>query len=222
MESKFRENIKKELKVIEVPESLYDFANQVPDMVESINLENPPKKGRHNRRVKKTIVAMVASLACSALFMFGVNQSTSFANYVSNIPVLSQLSELLKVDIDNGVESAVDNGFLQDVSKSVEDQGITFTIDNVIADSKRAFVLFHIKIDQNKSNIDEVNMINFKVTDGGNQPFFGTKERKDTKLLQRQTSISSVDHNKLTGWIELVAEDPMTTIPSNIKLSINI
>lgn len=220
MESKLSENIKEGLQEIKAPESLYDFANQVPDLVESMNLESPSNVHSYSW-VKKTIFTTLTALACSALFMFGVNQSTSFANYVGKIPVLSQLSEFLKVDMDNGVEKAIDNGFLQDVSKSAEDQGITFTIDHVIADSKRAYVFFHIKFDQSKATIDEVNLINFKITDGGSQPFFGMNDRKDAKLRQRQISLRSVDDNRLTGWLEIVGSDPATSIPSKINLSIH-
>ncbi|USK57753.1 DUF4179 domain-containing protein (plasmid) [Cytobacillus solani] len=129
------------------------------------------------------------------------------------------MSELLKVD--SGVEKAVDNGFIQEVSKSAEDQGITFTIDNVITDSKRTFVFFHIKLDSNNSNIDEVNIVNFKVTDGGIQTSFGMKIRIDSKLLSRHISIESVDYTKFTGWIEIISTDPATSIPKNINLSID-
>ncbi|USK57752.1 hypothetical protein LIS82_27655 (plasmid) [Cytobacillus solani] len=81
MDSKLSENIKKGFKEIKAPESLYDFANQVPDIVESMNLESPSNY-QYNRRTKKTIFATISALACSALFIFGVNQSISFANYV--------------------------------------------------------------------------------------------------------------------------------------------
>ncbi len=215
MKSKLSKDIEEGFKEIKAPESLYDFANQVPDIVKSMKLETPIRSNRNNR-TKKTIFATISAFACSALFMFGVNQSTTFANYVDKIPVLSQLSELLKVDRE--VEKAVDNGFLQEVSKSSEDQGITFTIDNVIADSKRTFVFFHIKLDTNKWNIDEVNMVNFKVTD---ETFFRMKDRKDSKLLSRHISIDSVDHTKLTGWMEIISTDPTMSIPNNINLSIN-
>lgn len=214
MESKLRKDIQEGLKEIKAPESLYDFANRVPDIAISMNLENPIRSKRNNS-TKKSIFVAISVLACSFLLMFGVINTTSFANYVDKIPVLSQLSKLLKVD--SGVEKAVDNGFLQEVSKSAEDQGITFTIDNVIGDSKRTFVFFNIKLDRNRSNIDEVNFVNFKVSE---EPSSKTKDRKDSKLLSRHVSIDRVDHTKLTGWMEIIGVEPTTSISKKINLSI--
>ena len=217
MESKFSENIKKELKEIEPPESLYDFANQVPDIVESMNLDTPSNNQR-KRRVKKIIFATMIALACSALFMFGVNQSTSFANYVDKIRFLSELSELLKVD--SGVGRAVDHGLLQDVSQSAQDKGIYFTIDNVIAGEKRTFVSFHINIDPDQLAIEEVNLINFKATDGSARTLFGSND-KGEELQIRQRSVNKVDQTTFTGLLEIVSSDSTITIPNTIDLSIH-
>jgi len=100
-------------------------------------------KGSEKTR-KRYFVKCASSIAAILLiFVLGVNVSPVFAAYARKLPGISQLVEIVK--FDKGLEKAVDEGFVQNIGKTVEDKGIKFTIDNVIVDKSRLVMTYTIE-----------------------------------------------------------------------------
>ena len=220
MDSNLKNSVQKELNKIQAPDSLYKFAFEVPDLVEKGEVTVRKKK----KGFKKTIYGVTAAVACSALFMFGVNLSPSFASYVEKIPVLSQISKYVAVD------KAAENGLMKDVAYSATDQNITFTIDNVITDSKRTILLYHVTMDKTDTDVKSLRLENFTITDGNDQLIMNRKDGSFTKAEDNPFSprwilspgeLESDDPSKLVGMMELISQEGTASVPKELKLSID-
>ena len=219
MDSNLKDTIHKELNNIQAPESLFEFAYQVPDIVENGGKQMKKKKNGF----KKTIYGATAAIACSALFTFSVNISPTFAGYVEKIPVLSQISEFVQ-----GVDKAADNGFMETVAYSATDQNITFTIDNIITDSKRTILLYHVTLDKAEENIKRLGMAGYEITDENNQ-LIAKKEAGEfhhlsgSEFSQSWTlfpgELESDDPSKLVGMMEFISQDGTASVPKQLNLS---
>jgi hypothetical protein len=105
------------------------------------SLSELPMKGlanKHNRLSK-----LVSSIACVLIvitFSFSY-LSPAVAKYLSQLPVIGSAFEWAG---DEGMKSSVKNNLIDAIGQSVEDQGITITLDQVMFDGTRlVFGLIH-------------------------------------------------------------------------------
>lgn len=119
---------------------------QVPDQIDQyihIGLEQARKS---KRRKQRTVFSTIAVATILFLFVISVRVSPVFASYAGQIPGLDRLVELIRGD--KGLESALKNNFVQLIGKSVTHDGITFTVDEIIADESKMILFYTIESDE--------------------------------------------------------------------------
>ncbi|MBE4910392.1 DUF4179 domain-containing protein [Bacillus luteolus] len=101
-------------------------------------------KGIHRAKKKKRFSSVKWGSLAAGLFIVilltSIRVSPTFAGYISNIPGLEKIVELVR--FDKGLMSAIENDFYQEINVSQEHQGINITIDGAIVDEQK-MVLFY-------------------------------------------------------------------------------
>lgn len=84
-------------------------------------------------------------VACSFLLalFFSIKLSPAVAAYVSHIPGMEKLVEL--ISDDKGLQRAAEHDMVQPIGASASESEVTFTIDQVLMDQKRMLVFYTIK-----------------------------------------------------------------------------
>lgn len=87
------------------------------------------------RRVLRLFKPIYGAVAVFFLFMFLVNTSVAFAKAVNEVPVIRDLANVIL--INPGIKYALEEGYIQDINKSAEKDGIKITITRAIGDNKK-------------------------------------------------------------------------------------
>lgn len=114
----------------------------IPDTLDAYILKGI-KKGRrkkYNLAIKRAAGTMACILV--AVFIIGIRVSPVFAVNISKIPGMKYLVEL--VSMDKGLTTAIDNDYIQNINQSVEKNGITFTVRDIIADNSGIIVFYNL------------------------------------------------------------------------------
>jgi len=106
-------------------------------------IDQASKKKKRNFRA---VLSSVSIAAVIFLFVLSVRVSPVFASYAGQIPGLDRIVELIRGD--KGLESAVKNDFVQMIGKSATHGGITFTVDEIIADEAKMIIFYSLEADQ--------------------------------------------------------------------------
>lgn len=101
--------------------------------------EKVKKRPVVKRGVWTAIVAAVLFLA----LVTSVRVSTTFAGAVASLPGMEGLVELIRYD--KGIASAIDNDDFQRLHLSAEKDGVTLTLEGVIADEKEMVLFYTVK-----------------------------------------------------------------------------
>lgn len=102
------------------------------------------KKGKGIKRTKAAAKAAgIAAVVLLTMFLGAVKVSPVFASYAENIPGLQYIARL--ITDDKGLQSAVDNEFIQKVDKSEEADKLVFTVKDIIADNANLIVFYSIE-----------------------------------------------------------------------------
>lgn len=131
MNKDFFDKDKYEYENIEIPEEL--------DFVVRKTLKQA-KKRKNKKNIYKPLVVVAATIV---IFIVSVNVSPTIANAISNIPGLSKLVELVK--LDRGFDNAVDEGLSQDINWRGQENGINLTVTTIVGDWKNLWVGYTIK-----------------------------------------------------------------------------
>lgn len=136
---------------------------EIPMELDSIidkAVEKAEKEKVNKRKVKwfKPIATVAASLL---ILVLSINISPVFASYVSRIPGFERLVEMIQ--FDKGLQEAVDYGFAQKINKSVESEGVTFTVNDIILDQKNLIITYDLKTEELYKNLV---LQKFKIKDG--------------------------------------------------------
>ncbi|WP_214482445.1 DUF4179 domain-containing protein [Bacillus sp. SM2101] len=120
----------------------YDHLSIPEDLDQSIRngMNKATKSRRINRRMRLTSIS-----ACILILSFvtTVRISPAFANYMSTIPGLAKIVELIQ--FDQSLQVAVENEFIQHIGASEEQNGVTFTIDAVIVDESKMVMFYTLE-----------------------------------------------------------------------------
>lgn len=165
---------------IPIPESLGSVIDK--------NIEKAHRARKHFFIKPLTVVAVIIFL-----FVFTVNTIPAFASLVNKVPVLSNIAGF--VQFDKGLQSAAEKGYVQKVDKSIEDQGIKFTIKEITFDKKRLIVYY--RIDSNLK-IKNINLYNINLTDEkGNkiEAFGDVNISNDTSFINSKYKEDIIDFN---------------------------
>ncbi|WP_244933702.1 DUF4179 domain-containing protein [Neobacillus mesonae] len=107
------------------------------------------------------------SVAAAAIFLFGfltsIRLSPAFADYISVIPGMEKIVDLIRTD--KGRMLAVENDYYEKIGVSQEKNGLKFTIDGVIADESQ-LVLFYTITSKDKQKILETEKVQLESFEG--------------------------------------------------------
>lgn len=112
---------------------------------------------------------------------------------------------------DKGIQMAIDSGFIQEVKKSQEQDGLEFTVDNIIVDKKRIKVFYTIK---NKSNHRYIQPIDYSLYDENKKALEGST---DSNRYYRNIDLNKV--KRVHDSFDLILSEEIKT-PSKIKMDI--
>lgn len=114
-------------------------------------LETPNPAAEHtltrararNRRRKWIFTPALSLTAVFACFVLMINVSLPIAQACSSVPILKELVETLQ--FNDSLNAAIENGYLQDLSMTKTQNGVTVTLDSVVADQKQINVFYYVK-----------------------------------------------------------------------------
>ena len=118
----------------------------LPDMEPYIRRGIAQAKEQKRMRRRNRLIRLCSGLAaCCILFAFvlSVRISPAVAAYVSELPGMNKIVELIRDD--RGLQRAVEHKMVQDIGTKASLSGITFTIDQVLTDQKRMLLFYTLK-----------------------------------------------------------------------------
>ncbi|MEK5037406.1 DUF4179 domain-containing protein [Sporosarcina sp. FSL K6-3457] len=93
--------------------------------------------------VKRGVWAVVVAAVLLITFATSIRVSPAFANVVALIPGMEKIVALIQ---DNkGLQSAIENEYYQPLNQSIEKEGVTLTLDGVIADEQEMIIFYSVK-----------------------------------------------------------------------------
>lgn len=180
---------------IDVPDSLFTFAKEIPLRPESEfskssrEIETPILYGRKKfgMRLKQIAIASVATFALSV--SIGSAVSPTFADYIKTL--------FDRPSLDPGIQSAAKQGYSQETQSSVTDQGITYKVKEVLADSNRLIFTYSIENEKGET-IDPLSM--FEKEKLGKDDYF-QKGRDSFKVIDENGNevSTSMDYRLSSG-----------------------
>lgn len=205
LEKEFCEEIRKLKNYDNGPESLF-----IPSTVDEAikrGLTHGIEKQR-SQRIRK----LSTLVACFILVIFitSIRVSPAFAAALHQIPGLGYIVEL--IHFDKGLQSAVDNDFLQPIGISDEHENIIFTVDGIIIDESSLAIFYTL---ENKRGYGEVGLSEVRIYDEQGNPLvasigYGSSANPDQD-----------GDGKIQAQIGVYFVDPIT-IPDRIGLSVKL
>ncbi|MGG4452803.1 DUF4179 domain-containing protein [Brevibacillus porteri] len=133
-----RENEKKNAGPIMVPAEIDQYIR---------NGVEQAKELRKKHTLKRWVRISSSLVACSFIFVFifSIRLSPAVAAYVSSIPGMERIVEFLRDD--KGLQRAAEHNLVQNIGASGSLEGVSFTIDQVLADEKRMLLFYTLNND---------------------------------------------------------------------------
>lgn len=164
------------------------------------------------KRKKKQNLLFMRTLASAAILIFAftamLRTSETFASYITSIPGMEKIVELVR--FDKGLQAAIENDFAQKINVSDEHDGLKITLDSAIVDEEM-MVLFYTM--ESSGSHKDISVDHFELTD----------EHGRELELSSSFSASPIDLQK-----EGKAVQEMTyyfygkAVPENMKLSFHL
>lgn len=193
------------------------------DMPKPDNIDDYVKKGMALgiKRKKTNRIKMFSNIAAAllmAVFIISARTLPAFAEYVSKIPGLQYVVNL--INYDKGLKSAVENNFIQRVNLSATHEDLTLTIKDVILDSSRGIIFYSI---ENKGNHKFVCLDNMKFLDEKGEHLkafvtwssFMDKDLSKDKTLEGKVEINFGEETVLPDKIYITATLKESDTPSS-------
>lgn len=119
---------------------------------------------------KKWLFNVAAAAIILVGFFTSIRLSLAFANYISIIPGMEKIVDLIRTD--KGRMLAIENDYYEKIGVSQEKKGVKFTIDGVIADENGMVVFYTIK-SKEKQKLLETENVHLESLDGNRLHFEG-------------------------------------------------
>lgn len=145
------DSFKKSFEEIEIPKEL-DLV-----IVDAMN------KGKRKKKIQKLLKPIATGIAaCFILLAININTLPAFAEYLKQIPILSNLIGFIQ--LDKGLNGASKEDMLQKIQKSAQDQDIQFEIDNIITDGKNITISYGFD-DLKNNDSHDLFLLDYSITD---------------------------------------------------------
>jgi hypothetical protein len=164
------------------------------------------------KKKQKKNLLFIRTLASAAILIFAftamLRTSETFASYVTSIPGMEKIVELVR--FDKGLTSAIENDFAQKIGVSDEHDGIKITLDSVIVD-EQLMMLFY-KVDSSGVH-KEISIENLRLTDSA-----GNNIEETVSSFGGLIDNSQNNEQLLQATYEFYGSN----LPENLKLSIEL
>lgn len=182
-----------------------------PDNIEEY-IKNGIKIGQAKRKkIRVRIFVNIASIMIFAIMLTSIRVSPVFAAYVSKVPGLEYIVNL--INYDKGLKEAVNNNFVQHLNISQEHEGLIFTIKDLIIDKSKAILFYSI---QNKANHKFVNIAEIKLKDVNGKQVIATSVLMD--FINEDIS----KQKELVDKVEFSFDDKKTIIPDVLFIDVKL
>lgn len=182
----------------------------LPKDIDSYIINGIEKAKKKKRGIRIRRGAGIASILTLVVFFSMIRMSPAFASYISAIPGMDYIVDLIQWN--KGLQSAVDNEFIQNINVSDEHQGIVFTVNDIIVDNTSMVVFYSI---ENKSQYKMPRINSLNITD----------ERNSELKAAFDYGFAPYDGSVYNGRLNISFpgdEDPDFMIPDVIKLTANM
>ncbi|WP_391207013.1 DUF4179 domain-containing protein [Psychrobacillus sp. L4] len=120
---------------------------------------------KRKKLIKQSSWSVVVAAILLISFVTSINVSPAFANKVASIPGLDRIVALIQQD--KGLVAAIENDFYQPINASQTKNGVTVTLDGVIADYKGIVIFYsvHSNVKNRPLEIKYLKLMNEKYGD---------------------------------------------------------
>lgn len=160
---------------------------------------------------KKWIISMATVAVILLAFVTSIRVSPVFANYVTSIPGMEKIVDLIRDD--KGRMTALENNYYQEIDvTSQKKDGLEIVIDGAIADEKGMVLFYTLHADQKRKNMT----INEAQLTG-----------RDGEVLDLGSSsygmphISETGKKEFSGTLEYFFQTPLSTREFKLNLTVN-
>ncbi|WP_214484685.1 DUF4179 domain-containing protein [Bacillus sp. SM2101] len=113
-----------------------------------VNPKNGLYKAQKRKKVRRRFyISTVVSSLIILIFISSIRISPTFAMYVTNIPGLSKVVQI--INNDKGIKAAINNNYIQTIGAYDENNGDIFTIEHAILDEKKLILFYTIECKEN-------------------------------------------------------------------------
>lgn len=116
------------------------------------------RKVQREKRTKKRIFSVAIVFLLCLSFLFSIRVSPTIASYVAKIPGFQSI--VLAVVRDKGIKDIVDNGYYEEINTTQSKNGLSLTLQGVIADNT-GLVLYYdadASFDMSELHLEEVHL----------------------------------------------------------------
>ncbi|MEH7391162.1 DUF4179 domain-containing protein [Bacillus sp. JJ1503] len=164
-----------------------DFANAA--ILEGIQRAKREKlRGRKTRPVKILLVASILAIS----FITTVNVSETMADYMRNIPGMSQVIDFVRND--KGLMATVENDYIQKVDTSDKIGDIEITLDSVIYDEKNLILFYYFQAEDESQHVLPwfINLLNSNDELLTEKVYGQYRSLNENPLLELRVSLSDI------------------------------
>ncbi|WP_066306668.1 DUF4179 domain-containing protein [Bacillus sp. FJAT-29814] len=184
---------KEEVKLTEYKKSIddADIPLQLLDQALTAGYQMAKLEKRRKSRHRKWLVSIMTAAILLISFFTSIRLSPVFAEYVTKIPGMEKVVELIRGD--KGKMLALENDYYEKIGVSQEINGMTFTIDGAIADRDGLALFYSIKTKEKQTELFTKN-VKLKSLDGknldigsasfGNPPYSETGETSFSEYFE--------------------------------------
>jgi len=106
------------------------------------------------KRLQRGMIAFAATACLMLALLVGIRVSPVLASTLSQIPLVSELVELIAGNKDKGLQDIVDNEYYEVIDQTVTENGISLTIKGVIADESGMNVFYRVTSERGLVGLD--------------------------------------------------------------------
>lgn len=185
---------------------------ETPNPAADHTLTRAKAKNRRRKWIIRPALSFVCIFAC---FVLLINISAPAASACSRIPVLKELTELLRfTHFSPSMEAAIENDYVQPLDLQQTENGITVCLDYVIVDQKQVNIFYHITAE----NPEETAPEGLQITSAGFYQENGEPARASIVWSGPVTDLSGADIKTIT--VDFYGED--TSVPAVLLLKMDI
>lgn len=137
------ERLKDYLEQLELP------GNQLEQAIQRAVAQN-----KREKKSKKVWITSFITVAAICVLLLSIRVSPTIAYAMAKVPGLETLVQLIQHD--KGIEDILNEGYSEKIGVTVEQDGITITIDEVIADESGMIVAYEINSEQNLNQYEDI------------------------------------------------------------------